>query len=57
MEGLVMQYCKYNMDEELKEASEGKRTKEEVGLLLYLALKDRPVIQKCVANAFSITEG
>jgi hypothetical protein len=52
-----MQYRKYNVDEELKEASEGKRTKEEVGLLLYLALKDRPVIQKCIANAYSITEG
>jgi hypothetical protein len=51
-----MRYCRYNLDKELKEASQGKKTKEEIGLLLYFALQDRPVLQKCVARAFSITE-
>jgi hypothetical protein len=38
MEGLTMMYCSYNINEELKKASQGKKTKVPVGILLYLAL-------------------
>lgn len=55
MEGLVMQYRKYNMDEELKKMLDGKIAKEDVGLTLYLSLKHYPAAQMRVASAFSIT--
>ncbi len=45
-----MQYCRYNIDEELKKASEGERTKEEVELLLYFALKGQPITRKRIAK-------
>ena len=52
----MMQYCRYNIDEELKKVTEGKKAKKDVPLLLYSALFDYPAIQRRIADAFSITE-
>jgi hypothetical protein len=48
-------YVKFNVNTELRKAAQGKKTKVPVGILLHIALKDYPVIQKRVAAAFSIT--
>lgn len=50
-----MNYCKFSLDKELKKAAMGKKTKLDVGLLLYLALDHYPAIQKRIAKAFDIT--
>jgi hypothetical protein len=52
----VMPVIQFNIDRELKKAAQGKKTKVPVGQLLYLATKDYPAVQACIAEAFSITE-
>jgi hypothetical protein len=51
-----MPYVKFDIDKELKKAARGKKTKVPVGILLHLATERYPVIQACIAKAFSITE-
>lgn len=49
-----MTYRKVNADEELARAIQGKTTKTETKLAVYLALYDYPAIQAQVAKHFSL---
>ena len=51
-----MKFICYDVDAELKKAAQGKKTKVDVGLLLYNALEGYPGIQAGVGRAFEITE-
>lgn len=51
-----MRYVKFNIDEELRNAAKGKKTKLPVCLLLYWELADYPHIQRLIGRHFSITE-
>lgn len=51
-----MRYVKFNIDQELKKAARGKKTKVDVGLLLISATRRYPAIQASIAKAFAITE-
>jgi hypothetical protein len=46
----------FSIDRELKKAAQGKKTKVDVGLLLYMATKHYPKAQARIARAFSISE-
>jgi hypothetical protein len=50
-----MKYGKYNVVDELKKATRGKKTAVPVGILLHQATKGHPDIQRHIARAFSIT--
>ena len=50
-----MAYAWINVTEELRKAANGKKTKIDPGLVVYLALEDYPHIQKLVAKALEIT--
>jgi hypothetical protein len=52
----MSKYGRFNINDELKKAARGQKTKMPVGILLYLATKDYPAIQAQIARAFSITE-
>jgi hypothetical protein len=51
-----MTYVRFNLNNELKKAARGKKTKVDMGLLLYLATDGYPAIQAGIMRAFSITE-
>lgn len=51
-----MTYVRFNVNHELKNVAQGKKTKADVRLVLFLALKDYPAIQRRICKAFSITE-
>jgi hypothetical protein len=50
-----MTYVKYNIAEEREKAVQGKKTKTNVAMLIYLSLDDYPAIQKQVARHFGIS--
>ncbi len=54
--GPITEVICYNAETELKKAAKGKKTKVDVGLLLYSALEGYPAIQTRIARAFGITE-
>jgi hypothetical protein len=52
-----MAYFRVNIQQELKKAAKGKKTKMPVGQVLYESLRDYPAIQKLIGEVFEITEG
>ena len=50
-----MRYERISLDKELLKMLDGK-TKTDVRMLLYLAVRHYPAIQKQIAEAFSITK-
>jgi len=51
-----MSFVHFNINNELKKAAQGKKTKVGVGILLHMATRGYPAIQACIDKAFSITE-
>jgi hypothetical protein len=56
MEGHKMKYVRFNVNDELEKVANGKKTKVDVGLLLYIATDKYPVAQRRIAKTFSIIE-
>lgn len=51
-----MSYTKFNVADELQKLAQGKRTKVDPEMLVYLSLDPHRGLQKKVAKAFGITE-